>query len=200
MSHIVEAMTDFLLCQNVICEEDKEVYNYSIDILLSLVLDTVLILVIGIVMKHFSVSVVFALLFPILRKHTGGYHAKTKLQCRIVSTVLVFIAISIVTFMQDISGILKIVYLGVVVSFYLIITYFFVPIENNFKPLDETNRRHNKKVSVIYGILIFLVELIMLFYNSEVFLSLVTVQLEVTGLIIVSLLKRRGERHEKEYS
>lgn len=86
-------VTSFLYYNNYI-DSDKyeyEVYLYGFESIIALILNTVSILLIGLVLDRFMHTVVFLLCYYPLRQFTGGYHADSYEKC-FFTFVAIFIA------------------------------------------------------------------------------------------------------------
>ena len=71
-------VTDFLLCKKVIKKEDRAIYYYGYDMLISGILQSMLLFLIGVVFGEIDMTVAFVVVFVTLRSCTGGYHANTR--------------------------------------------------------------------------------------------------------------------------
>ena len=87
-------VTSFLYCNNYIdsAKYDYEVYLYGFEILVASILNSVAILLIGLLFDRFIHSVVFLICYCPLRQFAGGYHADTYKRC-----FFIFICIFLLT-------------------------------------------------------------------------------------------------------
>jgi len=81
-----EQLTDFLLIKGIIDSEDREIYTYGFEALLSTVINIFIVLTIGIVAGIALESMFYLLMFAILRVYCGGYHAETHISCILIFT------------------------------------------------------------------------------------------------------------------
>ena len=156
---ISEKITKRLIAEEIINDEDKELYHYGIEqgtILLVNILSSV---ILGLALGCLDIVILFFLYFIPLRTFCGGIHSKSALMCYIYSMLSLFVICSLIK-----SGVYS--------------TYFFVfsallsaiaidrlsPVEDPNKPLDETEQMVYKEKSR----LIWLIEGII----SVVFLAL----------------------------
>lgn len=83
MNEMVKAMA-FYLCKNKVIEKDNmDIYVYGLDILISGVMGTFVILFAGILFNTVSLSVIYLATMIPIRMYTGGYHADTHMKCNI---------------------------------------------------------------------------------------------------------------------
>lgn len=130
-----EAITDILVENSVIAEEQKSLYTYGLHQLGITILNVATTLVIGLFVGMVWQGLLFLLAYIPLRRYAGGYHAKTELRCYMASTLLVlFFLFGIYTIPAHLS---------VLFPLFLIsgaVVYFLAPIESMNKPLDKIER------------------------------------------------------------
>lgn len=78
-SVMTEKITDILVSNEIIIEENSNLYSYGLQQGLLMILNIATILGIGMVLNMVWESIVFLLTFIPLRSNAGGYHAKTQL-------------------------------------------------------------------------------------------------------------------------
>jgi len=64
-----------------------EVYTYGIELLISTLITTTLIVAVGIITESFLECVIFQISIFAIRVYTGGYHSMTYLRCTILSVM-----------------------------------------------------------------------------------------------------------------
>lgn len=100
MKHIVDKLTNTLFANGVIEEEEKELYTYGLELLLSDVLIGTIMLCIALLTGYVMESILFCSIFYILRAYCGGYHCKSFLQCCIVTTAMYCGVLLLLPYMQ----------------------------------------------------------------------------------------------------
>ncbi|HBI86153.1 MAG TPA: hypothetical protein DDX71_07735 [Ruminococcus sp.] len=91
----------FFAENHFIREEEQEVYAYGVELLFSAVTNFALALVIGLVMHTLLPCTVFLAVFAVLRRNTGGYHAKTHFGCNAVLAVVLIAFSFLCRFLPD---------------------------------------------------------------------------------------------------
>ena len=130
-------------------DEEKEIYSYSIEVILSLVLNIIILFETAYVIGKIPEFIIFIVFFSGLRTYAGGYHAKSHIECMTVSFIIFFIsAMSDSWFKADGELILII---GLIVSIFLVIKY--SPSESENKPLNSKKRKKYKLISRVILIL-----------------------------------------------
>lgn len=152
----------YLIHTKIITNEYYDVYVYGMELLLSFILSTFIILSIGLFSNNFVPTIEYLLIFIILRNFTGGYHAPTYLKCKIVSIFVYSMTIwATIHISVDMKGYITLGIIG-----YLTICYY-VPIENPNKPLNVHERNKHKITSLILFTLFFCTSFIMNMCNIE---------------------------------
>lgn len=141
---IAEHITQKLIASSVIEEGDRELYSYGFFLLLSSVLYLVVAVIFGSAFGILWESIVFYLLFSILRRYAGGIHAKTEHGC-MLSTILALLL--------SIIGIRKMMQaeLSTAAMVFLIVgcaaVFLFSPLDVPEKRLSADDWRHYRRIS-----------------------------------------------------
>ena len=113
-----------------------EVYRYGVEVLLSISINTLLILILGWILNIFIEIAIFMLAFGLLRVLAGGYHAKTHLSC-----FLIYISTAVPTilfiryFQMPLFQQLLFIELLCLVSLFLV--YKFAPVDSKNRPMSH---------------------------------------------------------------
>lgn len=197
MNLISEKILQYLVRCDVIdkSEEALEYYKYGIEITLSSALNIILIILIGLISKCFKESLVFLICFVPLRQFTGGYHADSYFKCNTMFSAL-FILLLIVykyTFFR-----IKLYGCILLFVFSMSVIISECPAENSNKPLTPVQRRINKIMPVILGLLYGITGVILKVLSYDIGAILLYTLILISLLVIAAALKReRGERNEK---
>ena len=90
-------LADYLCENNIITTEDKEIVQYGLEAFAETFLGLLVTVLIGsIFTSPFSGLVLWLLVFP-LRKYAGGYHAKTRSRCFLISVGMMLCAYGLFT-------------------------------------------------------------------------------------------------------
>lgn len=130
---------------NHMLKEDKAIYIYSVNIIISTLIGTLYILLIGILTDYFIEAILFECIFSTSRAIMGGYHCKSYVSC-IVTYVTIFIICILlneaVTFQK-----MEIILLEI---FSLINTWKLAPVQNIAKNISFKKKQIFKKYSLLY--------------------------------------------------
>ena len=127
--------SNYFIKKEMINADDKEMYNYCFEILLSTILNGISILIIGMSTALYAETFMFAFTFILFRGICGGAHAKTHCMC-FLSLMIVF---SGFVLLQLLVEYYVLYYLSISISIAsLIIIIVLCPIDNINKPIDRS--------------------------------------------------------------
>ncbi len=156
-------LVDYL--ERCLClKEDKEIYIYGAELLISSMIGTVLLLFIGFVSHHFVEAIIYEILISSSRSILGGYHCKNYYTC-IFSYLIIFMSdlLFIQYFIININQLIFIEILG------LLVTIFNCPIDNINKKCTLKKRKIFKGYSVFYiTIYIIIMNIMFLFHINYI--------------------------------
>lgn len=154
-------MTNYFIKKNVVNAEQRDIYNYCFEVMLSTLLNLLAIIIIAIATKTYIESLLFSIGFMLMRGTAGGYHADTHFRCFI--TLMAIYSVMLITkfFIPDSIKL----YLSVAFLIYsCIVVLIFAPIDSINKILSKEEKKHQRKKSLLYLIILILVASIMLIF------------------------------------
>jgi accessory gene regulator B len=131
-------------------DNEKEIYAYSIEVLISLFINLVILSFTAYILKKQAELIIFILFFSVLRSYAGGYHAKTHIECMVLSFCIFMISALSSTYLAEYGEIILIS--GILLSVTMV--FFLAPAESENKPLSKKQRAKYKKISRIIVILL----------------------------------------------
>lgn len=169
---------------NIISKSVKDVYRYGIEITISSIIGFVITCLIGLLFRMLMQTMLFYVIFILLRSMTGGYHAKTYLKCNFIFSI---ITLFIVTFskaayeMQISFGILTLLFLPSIAIFIWI-----APVENVNKPIKAEKRVYWKSISIVTSVLLYLLSLLL--YKSQNTLEATVIVITIFSVSILCMI------------
>lgn len=166
-------------------DNEKEIYTYSIEVLISLFVNLIILSLTAYILKKQTELLVFIVFFSVLRTFAGGYHAKTHVECVVLSFCFFVLSALSSTYLIEygktilISGIL----------FSIIMVFLLAPSESENKPLGKKERAKYKKFSRTIVIVLSLLAIYLYFIREStdcVYLTAVVAM----SIESVSLLKK----------
>lgn len=186
-SKLSEQITGNLENKETIQSEDRELYRYGFEQGLTMLLNLVTTLVIGLLFgKLLEVCLFMAAYIP-LRSYAGGYHAKTPFRCYLLSIVILTAVMLFMKYLalDNIVYCLMILVSGAVI---LILS----PVEDKNKPLDDSELKvyKNRASSIL------LIEMIAFIVSKllnlqSVFIAICYAMLILSILLVVGKMKNK---------
>ncbi len=138
LSLCVKRMTLFFVEKGLFQEEDREVYAYGFELLLSTVLNLLTVLVMAVFFGRIAETLCFLTTFIVMRIFAGGYHASSHLRCFLILLAVYSLFLIILAFFGGrtvslLSGGLAII------SFFLV--FLLSPVPDKNKPLTGEETR-----------------------------------------------------------
>lgn len=167
---------------NVINESEIDLYHYGFFIMLSEFVYVFSCIVLGLIMKMFFQSVIFFAVFLVVRRFTGGFHAKSELHCQIISTLSFLISMILikVSLLNDLVNLCMI--LQLVSSIVIIIL---APSDTPRKELTVDEKRLFRIISSVIVIVLMVISVILFSGVLSVFVIPVTYALLMDAVLLV---------------
>lgn len=187
ITYLAKRITEFFISYDVIKKEDREIYQYGNEIIISSLLDFFILLAFAIGFNDFVNVFLFWIVFFILRKFGGGYHAGTYLKCKIVFSVNIFIVMII---MNDFKYVYNIYLLILMTVFSCVSIFLLAPVDNENKPLSETEKRINALKCRILLVLVCILSFLLFDCFSEISLILGLAHFSVAFAMIFEVVRK----------
>lgn len=174
-----------------ISPEAKDVYQYGIEITVSSVFNTLLVLLCSLALGDILAGITYLFIFIFLRSFTGGYHAATYLRCNIIMVVTFIIAFILYKIIVCFS--FPVFLFGIASAVNLIPIIIYSPVPNKHKPLTETQRKRSYKLSLLIASMVSLIGLILYIVGIRIgAIFIITVTMVSALIIIENFMRRRG--------
>lgn len=143
MEKIGSKIIEFFASNDLIKNEDKEIYKYAFNIILSSLIHITTVMIIGLCFNLFIESLAFYFSFIAIRKFAGGYHAKTATRCYLFSSLINIIVLFLIKLFCYVS-----IYFLMIL---IVIEILCVILISHIAPLDSDNNLLNGKEKKFYG-------------------------------------------------
>ena len=143
-------------------DNEKEIYAYSIEVLISLLINFIILSITACILKKTVELIAFIVFLSSLRSYAGGYHSKTHIECITISFCIFIISALSSTYFIEYGKI--ILFLGILFS--TIMVFVFAPSESENKPLSKKKYKKHKTLSRIIVIALS-VTAICLYFTKE---------------------------------
>jgi len=190
---VSEKITESLINQGAVPQEDKELYEFGIRQGIFLILNILTTAVLGLAVGMLWQSVVFLIVYYPIRSYAGGYHTNSPLTCYLFSVPLtLFVLFGMKLLPWSIASILIVFVIALVVVVSL------APVEDSHKPLDQLERKvYKRKTCIMFALLSGFVIAFLSFGLEQIALCLVMAALTVSIMLLLGVLKNKRIVKEK---
>ena len=186
-----KSISHFLCEKKVIAEQEVEVYQYGFEILISTTLGLLITVAIGIVLNMFFLSVLYYVIFVMVRQWTGGYHADSYLKCNITFAGITFFTLGM-TKLSDMSEMYSLTIHGLMLVFALLSVWKYTPVENPNKRIREEMKEQNKIMSFAMLVVWYLVCSVFVFAGTYEISTQIWATIDIIALLLC--VKRRKRK------
>jgi len=177
-----------------IAKEDEELYSYGFFVMLSKLLFLLIATVFGLTLHVTAESIVFFVLFCLIRAYAGGVHAPTETSCTMLTTTAIFLCVLGIRVAREYN--LSVTAAGIMLLLSLICVIALSPLDSEEKPLSRDEKRRYRFIS--WGIAAGITAVAVVFYLLEMdtfsFACVVSLMLEsvllIAGKIKAAVMKR----------
>ncbi|NMB30547.1 MAG: accessory gene regulator B family protein [Clostridiales bacterium] len=182
MEKVVEGIVSILHKNSIVNDENIDVVRYGIEIVLLKILFFLTILFIGIITNNVVNILIFMLFYKPLRTYAGGYHAKTRIGCYIVSVLMLLLMLISVRFVSMFDALTNAVYVIAVISG--VIIWILAPVETSNKPLDSAEKSRYRLISRIVLLVEFIIGGLCLVFDLRLFSLAIALVFAFTGFFL----------------
>ena len=185
MGWLADRMVDWLIVREAVSEEDRELYEYAVECSLMTIVPLLLALLVGGIMREIGTGAILILPFMLLRKFSGGYHAKHMETCLFCSSGLLVICILIaaqITYSWQLCvGML----LGTVWLF------LFSPVDSESRRLDHEEKKRYRYAAGILAIAVCVISVLLKKCGAERFAVCMAMGLFLTVTLQIPCVLQR---------
>ena len=177
---MIEKIANYFIINDLIEDEDKEIYTYGLHQGLLILLNIITTILIGFIFRAVWESILFIIVYTPLRTYGGGYHAKSEVRCYLFSIVLILVVLLGIKFIPDADAIiLALTEVGGV------IIWFLTPVEDHNKPLTKEERTIYKRRTGIILITEIIITVSLLILNFKEVALVMAISIFIVSLMLV---------------
>lgn len=195
---LAEDISLYLITNKIIDIEERDIYIYGIELLISTLLTSISILILAFFIGELVSAVIFLLIHFLLKSYTGGYHANYYYQCYIYS-ILNFI-ILIIAKTRILLAYKPVVALALLVISIMII-FKYAPVTNKNNPKTEEEISRNKKIARKRVLLLSLIPILGYVVKAELIDIWFMVALTIFSIaysIVINIFMKRKEQIQEQ--
>lgn len=190
-------IADFLVREKTIEKEYLEVYVYGIELCLSSIISILLLIFTSIILNRVIEGFLFYIIFCVTRLFCGGYHAKSYAGCKMVFLTALVVVLILNEMPQEIFSNLWLI----LWSYYALVVLGFAPVENENKPLEETEKKKYKIISILLSFFWLALEGLLYVLHSK-YLRIIPITLALIATVMLweinkKILERRGKNEKR---
>jgi len=185
MEHCIGSIVTWLIRHDAVEDTDRELYEYAVYSLIITLSPLLIIMIIGSFMGMLKESVLLILPFMIIRKFSGGFHAKYGRTCFIGSCVVLFLCVVLVSHITC-NVILNVIVLGAVTGLCI-----WSPIDSDNRRLSDEEKRRYKKVTCATAVTFAVLYILLNMAKSDTYAVCIAVGLMLpAGLQVPAILQK----------
>ncbi len=164
ISKLAKNIAHFFVIQNITEESKEIIYAYGLELLISDVLNTIIVLLIALLSHTLPAVIVFVSVFMGLRQFVGGYHANSHLSCMftLVIVMLVF-SYGICNITEKLAQIFSISFTAIALP----IIFCIAPVPHPNKPMSKEKGIRLRKRSYILAVTLSAAVIVLLVFQYQ---------------------------------
>lgn len=167
MEKFSSKLIEFFVSNDLIKNEDKEIYKYAVNIILSSLIHIATVMIIGLCFNLFIESLVFYFSFIAIRKFAGGYHAKTPVRCYLFSFASNIIILCLVKWLSSINTLF--IFIFIIFELLCVVLILLIsPLDTENNPLTGQEKKMYRMLTSIITIFIFIISLLCFLRGIEI--------------------------------
>lgn len=174
-----------------------DVYIYGFELLVSSVIETISLLLIGLLTGKLIDTIIFIISFSSIRVFSGGYHANSYLKCFIVTVAYYLLVLFSADIMLAFPN--RTIILIAIITLFLSLILFILMSPAKSKGKSILNYKKQKMFSIISLFINAIVPIILLtIYQNNILIIVYPTIICVDVLIIIESLKKGDEKNERK--
>ncbi len=181
----------YMISHGALEEDYLSICKLGIEVILSTAITTAGILVIGHNMEMLWEAIMFCLCFTTIRNYSGGYHARTRVSCNILSWMEAFGVLWVVNEVSHIEPVILMMEIVVV----MVVLLLLAPLENKNKPLSGNIKKKNRKWMLFWLLFWDVMAVGIYYHDSSSAITIINTQMVVMLFVI---LEKGRQGYEKK--
>lgn len=195
ISFLSNRLADFLCKKKIIEEDQKPIYKYGIEIIISSLIGFLLIFTIGLFFGMLIKACIFYIVFVYTRTYTGGYHASSYLKCNVV---LLIIYLWVLGFSELLISSYSLIIHLMILIMYMSSIFGLAPITNINKPMNEEEIKTNRKKCIIISVVWCVLSLVLYFLSIKYAIVTALTLFSISMLLIIEKFRKEENDYEED--
>ena len=181
----ISGITEWLIQKEAIDADDKELYEYAVHSLILWLIPVGMVLLIGIVLGAVKEGFIMILPFMVIRKFSGGYHAKQERNCLIASGISLTLCVWMASWL-NIS-----IFVHLLLGFAAFSLALCSPIDSKERQLDDTEKLQYRCVTRILVTAFIGIYMLLLFLRLERYAVCIAIGIGLSATLQISCMVKK---------
>lgn len=173
-------LANTLIKKKIIEQEDFELYHYGLFVTITEAWLLLFCISVGIIFNVILQSIVFFVIFFLVHRFAGGFHAKKEWQCQIITLSLFFLCIAGIKYETDIN----MIYMIAVYIVGCVVIIALSPADTPQKPLSKAEKVKFKKITAVIVLICSVIAALFLLNSKTVSFAYAI----INGMIVQTVL------------
>ena len=190
MSKLLDLTLVFIMNNTKLDNDNSEIIRYGLEVLFIKIIFFFFLLLIAFSLHCFIECLFFLIVFSVIRTSAGGYHARTRIQCFVMSMLMIIINIGVINL---VAHYISLYYILVPLDLISVVAIWSLsPVDTENRPLDADEKIRFKKRTRILLCLELVSVIIMEILNLRIIVSeLLLATIFIAVLLIMELIVKR---------
>lgn len=175
---LISKLTDILVRQSIIEEEDKELYSYGMEQGIVTLFNFATAIAVGFVFGMVCETIIFTAAYMPIRIYAGGYHSKTRVRCYFTSILLLVAVLLGIKY-------LSFIYLVSILLISMVVIIVLSPVANSNKPLVGAEEKVYRKKAIIYAFVLFVLCTVFKGFNLSIVSDSIAMAIAATAFMLI---------------
>jgi len=185
---LADRLVAFFMRRGVLEGENEQIIKYGYEIIFYSLMQIAFLLALGRILRKSVEAIIFVISFSMVRRHVGGYHANSKIQCTLLTSVLLLVVVFLPEqFKQEQSLVLILMTL-----FYMLVFQLLAPVESERKLLSIKQKERNRKYGFAVATGFTIIAYMLLKYRKRGGREIVITFFLVALLMIIEIIKKES--------
>ena len=179
MDKLIDSIMEKLLSDGYVREDEAEIVRFGLELNIMKVLISSAMLIAAVIFGSTPAALVFMAVYPPLRSCCGGYHAKTRTACFILSMAAMSSVIAASRLMPARASLYAAMYAAGLLCIILL-----APVESRNKPFDDKERRVFRRRSLIAAAISAAVIAVLFLFKAHRLMTAAAMAVFFTGIML----------------
>lgn len=181
ISTLSNLITQNLLKKDIISNKEKELYAYGLFMIISYLAFFIISILFGIALDIPFLSILFYIVFCLVRNFAGGIHADSETRCDIITTLSILISEILIKIFINYS-LVRITFVLIISSISLIAIK---PVASSQKEINKQEKMHFHKKVIVLTALALIISIISILFGVYSIAISISISLSLATILLV---------------